>query len=161
MRGTVEKGATLSKDKVYRYSLWRCWNPAGSLVSFCMLNPSTADENVDDPTIRRCIRFAKEWGYGGMIVVNCFAYRATDPKQLYTAVDPVGEWNDYYIEKARDASEFVCAAWGVHGGYRQRGEFVKRHLIGEKAQCLGLTKAGEPKHPLYLSAKSKPFSFVY
>jgi hypothetical protein len=117
-----------------------------------MLNPSTADETADDPTVARCTRRARLWGYGGLIVTNLFAYRATDPAGLRSAPDPVGpEGDTAIVAAARDAALVVCA-WGNHGAYRGRATAVLALLdgLGVSPHHLALTRRGEPAHPLYL-----------
>jgi hypothetical protein len=123
-----------------------------------MLNPSTADANVDDPTIRRCIGFARSWGYGRMGVVNLFAFRATKPNDLLRADDPVGPENDDHICDALAHSDFVICAWGAHKFAEARArDFMKilktRNTL---AHCLGVTKAGAPRHPLYVKGDVTP-----
>jgi hypothetical protein len=113
------------------------------------LNPSTADEKEDDPTIRRCVNFAKRLGYGGAHMLNLFAYRATDPQEMKKAVDPVGPYNDritklYIADRHND---FV-AAWGIHGSYMGRDKVVAAMI--PELLCFGVTKEGHPRHPLYL-----------
>lgn len=115
---------------------------------FIGLNPSTADETNDDPTIRRCISFSKAWGCDSFCMTNIFAFRATDPKVMIAEPEPVGIDNDAtLIECARGAS-IIIAAWGVHGEHMNRGNAVASMLAGLK--CLGLTKEGYPRHPLYV-----------
>lgn len=153
-----ESTATFSPCRTYRYALTRRWEEDDSDgVAFLMLNPSTADAMADDPTIRRCVGFAKTWGFGGLLVLNLFALRATDPKQLYGHDDPVGPDNDAVIGGWLDRlSGPVVAAWGVHGAYRQRHaevtDLVRAH--GKQLMCLGATKDGHPKHPLYVAAST-------
>jgi hypothetical protein len=151
----VNRDALLSADGRYRYQLMRSWGD-GPWLTFVMLNPSTADALVDDPTIRRCIAFAEAWGYGGLIVVNLFALRATDPRELLTAVDPVGHENDWHIADAVEQTDLVVAAWGASIP-RQHGKrpAAVRELLGD-AHHLGLTAAGHPRHPLYLRADTRP-----
>lgn len=155
----TEKTALISDCGRYRYTLGRSWESADAkLCVFVMLNPSTADASEDDPTIRRCIGFAQDWGYGRLLVVNLYAYRATDPKQLWKVVDPVGPDNDDALTEAMEAADFVVLAWGSHGAKNGRGQRVEdlaRTHAGSVA-TLGRTKAGEPKHPLYLAKNTKP-----
>lgn len=121
-----------------------------------MLNPSTADERQDDPTIRRCIAYAKRWGYGGLLIGNIFAFRSTDPKGLYATPDPVGPDNDFWLDKiARQADRVVCG-WGVHGAHMGRGERVLWWLRRYKPMALKITAEGHPGHPLYLRADLEP-----
>src|ERR1044072_1939098 len=132
----------------YRYNLRREWDESLPTVLFVMLNPSTADEAKDDPTIRRCMTFARDWGYGRIIVANLFAFRATDPAQLKQVDDPVGPDNFLWLKKATIESHLTIAAWGVHGAFRNRNKDVLP--MPDNPHHLGLTKDGHPKHPLYL-----------
>ena len=125
-----------------------------------MLNPSTADGEVDDPTIRRCVGFAKKWGYSGITVVNLFALRTTDPNDLYRVsrdndVYPIGPDNDNAIIAGAATSDCVVCAWGAHGSYMGRGPQVIKMIGTLKSMCLGMTKGGQPKHPLYLRNDTK------
>ena len=153
------KGAIIDETGEYRYQLWRIWDESKPLAVFIMLNPSTADENEDDPTIRRCMNYARSWGYGGIKVVNLFAYRATNPKELKNVNDPIGPLNNQYIFDAVNTSDMVIAAWGTHGRLHNRDEKVIRIFQG-KLQYLDLTKGGHPRHPLYLKADLKPRKLV-
>jgi hypothetical protein len=121
-----------------------------------MLNPSTADERRDDPTIRRCTGFARSLGYGGIHVVNLFAFRARHPRQLFKAADPVGPANDKFIARAARSAGRVVAAWGCHGAHRERDRIVTSLLVRMAASvvCLGRTLGGQPRHPLYISGAS-------
>jgi hypothetical protein len=132
------------------------FNP--SYAMFIGLNPSTADEVRDDPTIRRCIGFAKQWGYGALCMTNIFAFRATDPKVMKAASDTVGPDNDKWLSRCAKDAEVVIAAWGVHGSYLARDEKVLK-LIGN-VMCLGLTRGSNPRHPLYLLKTAKPQLFA-
>lgn len=145
--------AVISEDGRYRYSLTRRWSERALMV-WCMLNPSTADAHVDDPTIRRCIGFALREGYGGIHVVNLMAYRATDPGDCLAQSDPIGPENDDYLERAARSASLVVCAWGA----RAPEWIVRRgicHLAGDVAGaglvCLGKTKDGSPRHPLYVA----------
>lgn len=145
-------GAVFDPDRRYRYQLWREWNEHAGNVLWIMLNPSTADESVLDPTIRRCIAFTKEWGYGRCDVVNLFALRSTDPWALQKHEDPIGPDNNCYIERGIWSASLIVAAWGAHGQLYDRADDVikaGRHL-GKVFKCFGLTKNGMPKHPLYV-----------
>lgn len=145
-----------SPGRGYRYYLERILTEGQKVVNFCMLNPSTADELVNDPTVRRCIGYAQDWGYDRVIVTNIFAYRSTDPKGLKRICDPIGVENDYYIEKAAAKADLIITAWGTHGGYLNRGEAVKKILRPYQPHHLGLTKCLQPKHPLYLRKSLLP-----
>jgi hypothetical protein len=144
----VEGDAELSPCGNYRYALKRQWNRESPLVLFIGLNPSTADSEFDDPTLRRCIRFAQAWGYGGVIMANLFAYRATDPHVLKVVTDPVGPLNDDWVVQLRGETEVAVAAWGNRGNFRARARMVSAHL--GKLYCLGCTSKGAPRHPLYV-----------
>ena len=119
-----------------------------------MLNPSTADADRDDPTIRRCIGFARAWGFAAVEVVNLFAYRTPSPAQLCRAPEPIGSENDAHIARAVNLATVVVAAWGGHGSFQNRGRAV-RPLLGVAPVCLGLTQTGEPSHPLYLRSDTR------
>lgn len=147
--------AIFSTCRTWRYRLERRWS-SGTAAAFILLNPSTADETQDDPTIRRCIRYAKGWGHGGLIVGNLFALRSTDPKALYSSEDPVGPDNDdHLIEIATTAAIVVCG-WGAHGELAGRGVKVRQMLESYRPTYLKLTKSGMPGHPLYLKANLTP-----
>ena len=149
-------GANFSRCRRYRYTLWRRWDPEGPLVMIIGLNPSTADARQDDPTIRRCIGFARDWGYGGLVVTNLFAFRATYPADLKAAADPVGPRNDAWIRRMAGQVEIIVAAWGNDGLWLDRSERVQKMLAG-RLHCLRLNAGGEPAHPLYLPAGLNPF----
>lgn len=124
---------------------------------FVMLNPSTADAEVLDPTVRRCVGFAVSWGFGSIDVANLFAYRSTNPAQLRRVVDPVGPENDFHIRELASSADLVVAAWGNHGGLQERGRTVLNTLsLVRTVSTLGLTKLGHPSHPLYLPATTRP-----
>lgn len=154
----ISKGATFSGDRLYRYKLWRIWDETKRPALFIGLNPSTADENIDDPTIRRCIDFAMQWGEGGLIMANLFAYRSTDPKELKGIADPVGRDNDEYLLDAHRKAGITVLAWGNGGTYLNRGDIVSKMLPG--AAHLRITKQGQPQHPLYLPKNTRPMAFV-
>ena len=120
----IESGAEFSLDMLYRYSLWRFWKKDRGYAAFVCLNPSTADEYKNDPTVTRCINYAKSWGYGGMIMLNLFAYRSTDPKNLYFVNDPIGPDNDFHLRSASSKAIVTIAAWGVRGNHLNRAESV-------------------------------------
>jgi len=142
--------AAISTCGKYRYSLHREFLTGAGLVVFIMLNPSTADATVDDPTIRRCIRFARDWGYASLEVVNLYAYRATNPSVMFAADDPIGPDNDTHIIAAVARSNLMVAAWGA----RAKPERVAavRKLLYRDVHCLGLTNGKQPKHPLFARA---------
>ena len=153
-----EKSAIISEDQKYRYELRRIWQSKTGLVCWVMLNPSTADANFDDHTIRRCMGYAARWGYGGIIVVNLFALRSTDPRNLYQSMQPIGPENDGYIFRASDEANITIVAWGNQGEYLRRDECVIPVLIAP--HYLALTKGGYPKHPLRLRKDLEPKPFI-
>lgn len=156
--------AIISDCGTYRYLLTRAtgvtlFESQARTVNFIMLNPSTADATADDPTIRRCIRFAMAWDYERLVVTNLFAFRATDPGDLRHAPDPIGPENNPHIARAAAAADLVVFAWGREGGYRGRSRMVRSLLSGltQRPPCyLRLTKNGEPWHPLYVPADTTP-----
>jgi len=151
--GGVLTGAVISPCGTYRYTLDRIWNSDLPRALFIMLNPSTADASIDDPTIRRCRSFATRIGCGGLTVVNLFALRSTNPDALSTHPDPVGPDNDTHIALALDGNPAaVIAAWGAHPAARARAAPVAGLITTQqrRVDCLGTTKHGDPRHPLYV-----------
>jgi hypothetical protein len=150
-------GAVFSRDERYRYGLWRNWNPSLGKVLFIGLNPSTADHQQNDPTIRRCIAFAQHWDYGGMLVGNLFAYRATRPVDLRKASKPVGPDNEQWLLKMAAAAKLIIACWGNDGSYLSQDQSIQKLL--PKLHCLKLNATGAPAHPLYLRKTLKPVPY--
>ena len=148
----------MSKCGKYRYKLVREWNERLSGVTFICLNPSIADENIDDPTILKCVNFAKKWGCGSLTVLNLFALRSTDPKVLCRSSDPVGEENYAYLNQLNDSTEIKVAAWGNHGNLNNRGCEVSALI--KDLYYLRLNKTAQPAHPLYLPAELNPVLWV-
>lgn len=147
--GYLEIGATISDCERYRYVLWRWWKKWLRPAIFVGLNPSTADETDDDATIRKCVGFAERWGCGGIIMLNLFAFRATDPKQMLKADNPIGPENDAVLrEHLVSTNGILVAAWGAHGHHLNRDVEVSK--ITDQFRCLGTTKDGSPRHPLYV-----------
>ena len=151
--------ADIAAHGTYRYGLWRKWNlgredELGRQCAFIMLNPSTANTSEDDPTLRRCIGFARSWGYQSLAVANLFAYRTTDPKMLREVDDPIGPRNDEALMEIAQGADLLVAAWGTGGAHLARGRQVLGILRQNKLAVhhLGLTKCGQPRHPLYLPA---------
>lgn len=142
----------------YRYHLSRVWEPTLPRCCFVMLNPSTADALRLDPTIRRCVAYARAWGCGALDVVNVFALRATDPAQLRRVADPVGPENDEALLAAARPADLVIAAWGTAASLGGRAEAVRQLLTaaGIELSVLRLTKSGAPGHPLYLPSDARP-----
>jgi hypothetical protein len=155
----IRRDAVISGDGLYRYTLARWWESDVEFLTFVMLNPSTADAEQDDPTIRRCVGFARSLGYGGVMVVNLYAYRATKPADLWKADEPTGGQrnDDLLIELGMQARHGrpLIAAWGANA----KPERVAQVLAfpgWDKVRALGVTKAGAPRHPLYLPATASP-----
>jgi len=149
-------GAVFDASGMYRYSLWRAWYADHPRIVFIMLNPSTADEQRNDPTIRRCIEFARTWQFGSVEVVNLFAYRATDMKELLKVDDPVGEENDRFIVKAVEGCSTIVVGWGTKGTLLGRDRQVMQLLTSKQdVYCLGMTKDGHPRHPLYVKGDTR------
>lgn len=150
----------LSPCEKYRFYLGRWWAD-GLNCLFIMLNPSTADDSTDDPTIVRIIDFARRWGCGSVSVVNMFALRATSPSVMKAHSDPIGPDNNYWIERClRAADGPIVVAWGNHGTHMDRDLEVAELIVGYDVKCLGITKQGQPRHPLYLpkDAPLQPFN---
>jgi len=152
-------GAAFSPDRKYRWSLHRIWQSAAPLVCYVLLNPSTADESKNDPTVERCQVRALNAGFGGLLVVNIFAWRSTDPAELYQVADPVGApYNDSVIINSVRKSELVVCGWGMHGALQDRGKQVLELIrsAGKVPHALRINSDGSPEHPLYLSYKLQP-----
>lgn len=156
MNVLMQRGARFSDCRTYRYLLWRVWDDEGPTLNVIGLNPSTADENADDPTIRRCIDFGKRWGFGGLKMTNLFAYRSTDPRGLLAVDDPVGPDNNVTLKVQAYDAAYVIAAWGAHPLAMARAKAVRPFLERYHVMCLGTTKDGAPRHPLYLPKATTP-----
>jgi hypothetical protein len=160
----LEQNAVISNCGRYRYLLTRQIAPGLRTATFIMLNPSTADATTDDPTIRRCIGFSRQWGCGKLAVLNLFAVRATAPADMKRARDPVGPENKDWFDRTlahRGEGPVICA-WGVHGEHLEQDSAVLGWLddIGVKPRALGITRDGHPKHPLYLSYGAQLIPFA-
>jgi hypothetical protein len=153
--------AIYSDCEAYRYALTRVWDPDGGKALFIMLNPSTATEVQNDPTVERCERRARTLGFGAFRVLNIFAYRATDPREMRAVADPVGPENDATIRDSLPWADRVICAWGTHGAHLNRGPEVEAMLraSGIPLFHLGLSKDGHPKHPLYIGYKVQPVAW--
>lgn len=156
--GYLELHARFSRCRRYRYSLARKLATAKATptrrVLFIGLNPSTADHRQDDPTIRRCAGFARDWGFSEMEVVNLFAFRATYPADLKQADDPVGARNDYWIRRCHRDADLTIACWGNDGEFMQRADKIKTML--NDLYCLNINRSRQPAHPLYQRADEQP-----
>lgn len=146
--------ARFSSCQRYRYVLTRAWDPSLPTILIIGLNPSTADAATNDATVRRCATFARDWGHGSLVLANLFAFRATDPSLLSRQPDPVGPANDSWIRRMVAQAIRVVIAWGVHGSLRDRDREVLEWI--PEPFCLGTTKGGHPRHPLYLPRTAQP-----
>ncbi|MFT5342599.1 MAG: hypothetical protein ACI9BH_001813 [Paracoccaceae bacterium] len=157
-KGDAPSTAVYSDCERYRYSLTRIWDPQGRKALFVMLNPSTATEVQNDPTVERCERRARTLGFGAFRVTNIFAWRDTDPRKMRAAADPVGPENDVVLLAGADWADQVIAGWGTHGAHMARGAAVEALLRTNDIALhnLGLTKDGHPKHPLYIAYRQTP-----
>lgn len=160
-----DSGARFSACGLYRYSLWRFWDEQRPRIHFLMLNPSTADAELNDPTIERCSRRARALGYGGLIVSNLFAYRATDPRALRRLArhggDPIGPDNDQAIQDAASGAVVTLCAWGRHGGLLERDAAVIQLLRDHPTVALETNEDASPSHPLYLPYSLQPFEWPF
>ena len=154
----IDQGAHFSPCRTWRYSLWRVWGTDGTRVAFIGLNPSTADETQDDPTVRRCINFARAWGYDGMYMLNLFGLRSTNPKGLWKVKDPTGPGNYAAIARNTHVCGMAVVAWGANVTSEQWTP-VLEHIKCEMV-CLGLTKSGAPRHPLYVKGDTQVIPFI-
>lgn len=158
LKGDAQSTAVYSDCEKYRYLLTRTWDPEGRKALFIMLNPSTATEVQNDPTVERCERRARTLGFGAFRVTNIFAWRDTDPRKMRAAPHPVGPKNDQVITEGCDWADQIIAGWGTHGAHLNRGPEVETLLrdTGMAIYHLGLSKAGHPKHPLYIAYAQQP-----
>lgn len=154
----VDKGAFFSFDKTHRYSLWRIWDHSLPKVMFIGLNPSTANETEDDPTIRSICRIAKSNGYGGVYMMNCWAFVSTDPKKLQISEEEC-KWNDLELQKISDKCRDVVFAWGSFDIVKDRGRDKELVTMFPNAKALHVNKNGSPKHPLYCRSDIKFVSY--
>ena len=154
----MNSDAIISECGTYRYLLQRSWDVKLQAVCFIMLNPSTADAQVDDPTIRRCIGFAQRFGFGQLEVVNLFALRSTNPKKLLDHQDPIGPENNEQIVAAAHVCNLTICAWGGNGGYKGRDKAVLKLLRDNDIvpHALRVSKDKRPAHPLYLPYSLTP-----
>ena len=168
----IDRSTQFSPDRLYRYTLWRewdrdllgvqpmhIWELGWKYVQFICLNPSTADETKDDPTIRRCIAFAKSWGYGALCMTNLFAFRATDPRRMMGHPNPVGCENDKWLVQISRTAGLIVAAWGTKGQFLGRDREVLKLL--DDLHYLRKTKDGFPEHPLYLPQTLNPIPWSH
>ncbi len=157
MKTWIQSSAIFSPCEKYRYVLHRQLSENNDATClFIMLNPSTADAHKNDPTVERCERFTREWGYTNLVVCNIFALRSTDPKSLYSHDDPIGPNNNGWILEESEKAKLIVCAWGNHGQFMHRGMDVLIMLKHrDNLRYLTLNKSGQPKHPLYIKADTK------
>jgi hypothetical protein len=162
LAGGIAAAVFDSKRREYRYLLTRIWDPATAPAVFVMLNPSTAGADQDDPTVRRIVRFARDWGKGGVAVVNLFALCSTNPERLRTHRDPVGRYNPVFVRQAVKQADLVVAAWGGGGVLGNHGEDMARSLreAGVALKALTFTSTGQPGHPLYVRADTTLIDYL-
>lgn len=157
--------SVFSPCRKYRYCLWRIWRniAAPKYALWCLCNPSTADDDDLDPTLRRCQDFSQRWDFDAMCIVNAFGFRATDPADMRAADDPCGEDNDYWIARLATDASLSIAGWGTIGAHLNRPEAIRVlfNSIGKPLHCLNINADGSPQHPLFVRAdvKPKPWKF--
>lgn len=162
----IERICQFSPCRLYRYTLWRNVSLfGGGLVQFIGLNPSTADENQNDPTVTRCMNFAEDWGYGVMCMTNLFAWRDTDPDKMKAAAEPVGRDNLRWLRDVAMEADLVVCCWGNDGAHQNQSRAFLKSMIDwpkpVKLFCLGRTGSDQPKHPLYLKGDLRPIPFNF
>lgn len=156
---TIKRSAEFDETRQYRYWLQRHWSDNQPAIALIMLNPSRADHQQDDPTLRRCIRLAQQWQYGSLVVVNLFAYCTASPKILRTVSDPIGSANDRYLLRACKSAQHILLAWGNNGTWLDRDRAVLKLLETDRDRCycLGKNLTGQPRHPLYVPRSARPY----
>lgn len=157
--------SVFSPCRDYRYCLWRIWRniAAPRFVLWCLCNPSTADDDDLDPTLRRCRDFSQAWDFDAMCIVNLFAFRATDPAEMKAADDPVGDDNDLWIARLASDAELIVAGWGKIGVHLNRPEAIRVlfNSIGRELHCLKVNANGSPQHPLYVAGSANPIEYKF
>lgn len=152
----MKKTAKISECNNYRYDLFRVWDETKPYLMFIGLNPSTADHEMDDPTIKKCIGFAEKLNFGGICMCNLFAFRATNPNDMMSSQSPIGIDNDLYVTMHAEKAGMVIAAWGNTGYYLHRDKEVLALLSNVDVFALNINKSGQPQHPLYICSDSEP-----
>jgi hypothetical protein len=159
----MQRTTTFSPCRRYRYTLWRDWSdlatPDTGYLMVIGLNPSTADETDDDPTIRKCKAFARQFGYTSLCMTNLFAWRDTDPAKMKKAEEPIGPDNDTHLLHCAAHAGMILAAWGKHGAHRDRAAAVVKLLAQSSLHALRLNNDGSPEHPLYIPYTVQPVPF--
>ena len=161
----MNRYSVMSACKTYRYQLHRSWDDSLPTVCYVLLNPSTADATVDDPTVLRCVERAKRLGFGSLSMVNLFSFRATKPIQMMRSkVDPIGVHTDSYITEAAEQAKMIICGWSKHGHFLGRHDYVLRFVLRpfvKKCYALRMNKDNTPSHPLYLPYDIQPFLLVH
>lgn len=153
----INSDAIFSENRTHRYVLIREWNLNQPSLMIISLNPSTADEELDCPTIKRCIGFAKRWGFGKLFVTNLFSFRTPSPKDLFNSKDPIGDKNDYWLKKLSEKADKIVLAYGNHGKFKDRHNEILKMI--NNPHCIKKSKTGMPMHPLYLKYTKKPIRY--
>lgn len=153
----IYSDAIFSKDRIHRYVLIREWDLSKPSLMIVALNPSTADEKKNDPTVTRCIGFAKKWGFGKLLMMNIFAFRATLPKDLFNSENPIGDENDHWLKKLIKQADKVVLAYGNHGKFKNRHDEILKMI--DNPYCIKKTKTEMPGHPLYLKYTKGPIIY--
>ena len=153
----IKSNAIFSEDRIHRYVLIREWDLDKPSLMFVGLNPSTADEEKNDPTVRRCIGFAKRWGFGKLLMTNIFAFRSTLPKNLFKSENPIGNKNNYWLKKLSKKADKIVLAYGNHGKFNNRHEEILK--IVDNPHCIKKTKNDMPIHPLYVKYTNNPIKY--
>ena len=155
----LKKGnAIFSPCRKYRYALWRIWDEKKPIAMFIGLNPSKANEKENDPTINRCISFAKSWNFGGLYMTNLFAYCTSSPSIIKSIHDPIGKDNDMWLKIIQKKTSIIMVAWGNQGRYLNRSKKIIK--LFSKLKCIKKNRTGEPSHPLYLKSNLKPKNYL-
>lgn len=155
----MRKDAIISDCKYYRYDLWRIWDDELPPLIVVGLNPSTADATLDDPTIRKCIGFAKRWGFGALCMLNLYAFRSTYPRILKHLKHPVGPSNDFWLKTRFEMETMILCAWGNNADPKRVGEVLGLIPEGRRVMALKVTKKGQPQHPLYVPYECSPVPY--
>lgn len=156
---STPSGALFSSARDHRFVLWRVWRQNQHIVHFIGLNPSAADDKENDPTIRRCIQFAKSWGYGGMMITNLFSFRTAFPRELKASTLPLMPENDRYIRACHQLAEKTVVIWGNDGSFGNRAQTISSFF--HPLFCIRKNKTGHPAHPLYLPGKLRPKAYTF
>ncbi len=153
----IKSDAIFSEDNIHRYALIHEWELDRPSLMIISLNPSAEDGELNNPTIRRCIGFAKRWGFGRLFITNLFSFKTSSPKDLFNSENPIGNKNDYWLKKLSKKVDKVVLAYGNHGKFKNRHEEILK--IIHDPYCIKKSKTGMPMHPLYLKYTEEPIRF--